>query len=113
MQRRDDARMFDERNLDRLLERAWQKRFERAPWLQMRGLDADNLTVSGDAVFQLRLRGVEFRPRLSDGGLRLRHVGAGHLADLKTVPGLLELLLQHGDVVLRRFTTAVSRSTFI
>ena len=67
---------------------------------QIAGRMADDLLVSGAAGLEIGLGRGERRQRLSATGFGLRHVGARHLADIETVLGRLELLGQHGDVVL-------------
>ena len=62
-------------------------------------LIADELTVARDRGLQRRLRAERGRLRAGQARLRLRHVGAGHLADGEAVPRLAQLFLQHVDVV--------------
>ena len=61
---------------------------------------ADDLLVGRAARLEIGLGCGERRQRLSAPGFGLRHVGARHLADIEAVLGRLELLGQHGDVVL-------------
>ena len=61
---------------------------------------ADDLLVSRAAGLEIGLGRGERRQRLGAPRFGLRHVGARHLADIETVLGRLELLGQHGDVVL-------------
>ena len=61
---------------------------------------ADHLLIDRPARLQIRLRHVEVGNRAGPTRLGLRHVGARHLADIEAVPGLLQLLRQHRDVVL-------------
>ena len=61
---------------------------------------ADDLLISRAAGLEIGLRRGERGQRLRAAGFCLGHVGAGHLADIEPVLGRLELLGQHGDVVL-------------
>ena len=61
---------------------------------------ADDLLIGRAAGLEIGLSGGERGKRLGAARFRLRHVGARHLADIETVFGRLELLAEHGDVVL-------------
>ncbi len=61
---------------------------------------ADLALVGGAAGLQVGAGKVERRYGSGAAGLRLRHVGARHLADVEAVLGGLEIARQHGDVVL-------------
>ena len=67
---------------------------------EIAGRMADDLLVGRAAGLEIGLGRGERRQRLSAPRFGLRHVGARHLADIKAVLGRLELLGQHGDVVL-------------
>ena len=61
---------------------------------------ADLALVGGTAGLQVGTGKVERRYGSGAASLRLRHVGARHLADVEAVLGGLEVARQHGDVVL-------------
>ena len=62
-------------------------------------LDADHLPISRDAGAQVGLGEAHLRARGGEARLGLRHVGAGHLADVEAIAGLTQLLLDDFDVV--------------
>ncbi len=61
---------------------------------------ADDLLKGGAARLEIRLSGGKGGQRFRAPRFGLRHIGARHLADIEAVPGRLELLAEHGDVVL-------------
>ncbi len=67
---------------------------------QIAGRMADDLLVSRAACLEIGLGGGERGERLRAAGFCLRHIGARHLTHIESVLGRLELLGQHGDVVL-------------
>ena len=62
-------------------------------------LIADELAVARDRGLQGRHSAERGRLALSQARLRLRHVGARHLADREAVPRLAQLFFQHIDIV--------------
>ena len=61
---------------------------------------ADHALEGGAAGLQVGAGEIERRHGGGAAGLRLRHVGARHLADVEAVLGGLQIARQHGDVVL-------------
>ena len=61
---------------------------------------ADDLLIGRAARLEIGLSGGKRGKRLGAARFRLRHVGARHLADIETVLGRLQLLGEHGNVVL-------------
>ena len=99
MQQRLDGGMLDLRHADRLVQRFRQQAIDRLGRLQLGRIDADHLAEIGDAGLQVGLRRERIGLGLGQIGFRLRHIGAGDLADLETVPRLAQLLFQHRDII--------------
>ena len=99
VQHRDDRRVFELRNRDRLRKDLGQLANQRRDWGQALGIVADRLAIIGERGLQLRLRAERGGARAGETRLGLRDVGARHLADVEAVLGLAQLFLQHLDVV--------------
>jgi hypothetical protein len=90
--------MLRPRQRDALLQIPRPQAVDRAGRFEPARLDADHLPVGRTGRGVVRLRGQHLRARRGKPRLRLRHVGAGDLADLEAILGLPQLLLQHLDV---------------
>ena len=99
MQRTADRRMLDLRDGYRLRQGFRYRPHERLYRRKAGRLIADELTVARDRGLQGRHCAERGRLALSQARLRLRHVGARHLADREAVARLAQLFLQHIDVV--------------
>ena len=69
------------------------------PGANLTRLDADHLTILRHAGAKVSLREARLRAGGRKAGLRLRHVGARHLAHIEAVVGLAQLLVDHFHVV--------------
>ena len=94
-----------------LVERRGQQMADRRRRDEIAGRMADDLLISRAARLEIGLSGGERGERLGAARFGLRHVGARHLADIEAVLGRLELLGQHGDVVLAQTHDGLSRTT--
>ncbi len=63
---------------------------------------ADHLLVGGAAGLEVGLGGIKLGDRVRPARFGLGHVGAGHLADIKAILGLPELLGQHVNIGLAK-----------
>ena len=103
MQRGGDGRMLREPDADPRIERAWNEAVDGPPGRELARLHPDDLAEQRDAGAQVRFGKADLRARRRQARLRLRHVGAGHLADVEAVAGLAQLLFEHLDVVALQF----------
>lgn len=93
-----DIRMLDEAELDCGSERCGQETVDRRAGRQVRRLVADDAAEVRTGRVEIRFGGQSLRSAGRQLCFRLRNVGAGHLADIEAVTGLLQRLLEHPHV---------------